>query len=826
MESIRKKLEIVVLLLAIISCVLVGFSNSNLSLVIVGVVGAVAGYIITDRLRIFSLDGWLANLASLSILYLVFRDFSGGDQTQKLEAVAQLLVYLQTILMFQPKSPRLVWQLLALSILQVSIAAIFSFDFEEGILFPLYFVLAGTTMVLQTIYCHRSRVIRANQRFGMLTESDDSNLAIAAETANRPIVVQESMPMEVRFTDRRFFQFGLRLVVASVFAALAFCVLPRHVSPWYGPAVHTVATAGMMTAVDLEQRGKIRLSKEIVFRASFKEAGTRKPLKSLGTPYFRAIAFSKIEMKNGHTSFTAPYDRVYDEVYQTLPPFSGIGRQVRQIITLEKTTDPLVYSIMPVFQIPDTTPEELRFCHEISAYTRCREKQEISVAPYKYEMGTLLDHQGKFLTSWPFVSNTKRYTTQPLSRDPEYRSWLVKMDRERYPGIVATADRIAAESKGDGRLALAQKMKGFFQQRGRFQYTLDFTKVTMDKRIDAIEDFFSNHRQGHCELYAAALTLMLRSQNIPARLVVGFHGSEYNSLTESYFVRGSDAHAWVEVYLRPEDCTPQMNYEGAAGPGGAWKVLDPTPVGTEASEVVGRGSAIELARSYWQDYVLGMEGTEVAGASTSVPDSLVKFMSTFDVIKIDRKLTRLKKIASNPWTKWIVVLGITGLVALRILLKSVWQKIGNRVRVRKRKKGFVALFADAISVIAPALGDWVRSVSGNPQSTQFYRQLIQVLADQGLRRKESQTQRSFAKDVAKQVSHHRYGVSIGRMVVAMTEHYHAIRFGNQLLDERTRIRINGQLDAIQVALQEVPLNETEKKQVATSTVTHGRDREQ
>jgi hypothetical protein len=812
MEAIKKKIEIVLLLLAIVSCVLVSFSNSNFSLGVVGVFGAIAGFIITDRLKIFSLDGWLANFASLAVLYLVFRDFSEGDQTQKLEAVAQLLVYLQTILMFQPKSPRLVWQILTLSILQVSIAAIFSLDFDAGVLFPLYFVVAGVAMVLQTIYCHRNRVIRANNRLGDQGSVDPEGTELVPQASRQPIVVQESMPLEVTVFDKRFFQFGLWLIVSAAFATLAFCVLPRHVSPWYGPAVHEVATAGMMTAVDLEQRGKVRLSKDIVFRASFEEAGTRKPLKDMGTPYFRAVAFSKIAIKNGHTSFTAPYDRVYDEVYQSLPRYKGRGRQIRQIITLEKTTDPLVYGVMPVFRIPRETPDELEFCHEISAYTRCREKQEISVAPYKYETGTLLDHRGRFLMSWPFVSNTKDYTQQPLSRDPEYQSWLVKMDRDRYPGVVTTADRIAAESKGSSRLALAQKMTSFFQQKGRFFYTLDFTKVTMDKRIDPIEDFFSNHRKGHCELYAAALTLMLRSQGIPARLIVGFHGSEYNTLTESYFVRGTDAHAWVEVYLRPEDCTPQMNFEGSAGPGGAWKILDPTPVGIEAPEVSGRGSAIEMARSYWQDYVLGMEGTDVADSSTSVPDSLIKFMSNFDVIEMDRNLTQWKRMAGDPWVRWMAVFAIAGLVLLRFVLKSAWQAIGKRVRASNQKKGLVMLFADAISAIAPALGEWVRNVSAGSQSTQFYRQLTQLLSEQGLQKKERQTQRSFAFEVADAVSEHRQGQNIGRIVIALTEHYNAIRFGDQQLDEETRARIHGQLDAVQTALREAPLLSEQKQE--------------
>ena len=230
-----------------------------------------------------------------------------------------------------------------------------------------------------------------------------------------------------------------------------------------------------------------------------------------------------------------------------------------------------------------------------------------------------------------------------------------------------------------------------------------------------------------------------------------------------------------------------------------------TPVGVAVDEVGGRGNAIELARSYWQDYVLGMEGTGVSSDPTPMSDSLIEFVSSFDVVGIDRKLTQIGRTARDPWVRWMVVLGIVGLVALRFLAKSLWQAIGSRIRNRVPGKGLVSMFANAISVIAPALGDWVRSVSGGQQSTQFYRQLTQLLSDQGLRRRESQTHRGFAQEVVDRFSSYRYGKRIGKIVVGLTEHYNAIRFGNQVLTEQTRSDINRQLDAIRAALAEAPL---------------------
>jgi len=56
-------------------------------------------------------------------------------------------------------------------------------------------------------------------------------------------------------------------------------------------------------------------------------------------------------------------------------------------------------------------------------------------------------------------------------------------------------------------------------------------------------------RRGFCEHYAAAFALLMRIADIPARVVLGYHGGELNPLGGHYIVRQSDAHAWTEVWL-------------------------------------------------------------------------------------------------------------------------------------------------------------------------------------------------------------------------------------------------------------------------------------
>jgi len=66
---------------------------------------------------------------------------------------------------------------------------------------------------------------------------------------------------------------------------------------------------------------------------------------------------------------------------------------------------------------------------------------------------------------------------------------------------------------------------------------------------DSIDDFLFNTRRGFCEHFASAFTVLARAAGIPARVVTGYQGGEFNPLGGYLIVRQSDAHAWSEVWL-------------------------------------------------------------------------------------------------------------------------------------------------------------------------------------------------------------------------------------------------------------------------------------
>jgi transglutaminase-like putative cysteine protease len=79
-------------------------------------------------------------------------------------------------------------------------------------------------------------------------------------------------------------------------------------------------------------------------------------------------------------------------------------------------------------------------------------------------------------------------------------------------------------------------------------------------RGDVADAFLFEMDAGYCTYFATTMVTMLRSQDIPARLAVGYTSGQQVAADE-WVVRGSDSHAWVEVYF----------------PDRGWVRFDPTP---------------------------------------------------------------------------------------------------------------------------------------------------------------------------------------------------------------------------------------------------------
>jgi transglutaminase-like putative cysteine protease len=140
------------------------------------------------------------------------------------------------------------------------------------------------------------------------------------------------------------------------------------------------------------------------------------------------------------------------------------------------------------------------------------------------------------------LSSRPRYLAAPdgLSRTLTRRDTYLPPEQNQRTQELATRMRSAATSNE----AYIDAVLAMFRTQNFF-YTL--TPSRLDR--NSVDDFLFNTRRGFCAHFASAFTTMMRAAGIPARVVTGYQGGEYNRFADYYIVRQSDAHAWSEVWL-------------------------------------------------------------------------------------------------------------------------------------------------------------------------------------------------------------------------------------------------------------------------------------
>jgi len=133
---------------------------------------------------------------------------------------------------------------------------------------------------------------------------------------------------------------------------------------------------------------------------------------------------------------------------------------------------------------------------------------------------------------------------------------------DRYTRLPSsTPDRVAERTeritaRADNPYDTAQVIERWLQNNR--EYSLDVQRP----RGNVADEFLFEMDAGYCTYFATSMVVMLRTQDIPARLAVGYTSGE-RVAEDEWVVRGYNAHAWVEAYF------PEVG----------WVRFDPTPAG-------------------------------------------------------------------------------------------------------------------------------------------------------------------------------------------------------------------------------------------------------
>lgn len=178
----------------------------------------------------------------------------------------------------------------------------------------------------------------------------------------------------------------------------------------------------------------------------------------------------------------------------------------------------------PLFLLEDTKS----FQRQSKGHLLSRGGRTYKFFPYSNQKITFTGQTAKIKKSKLSPQLRKHYLQlPPLERRPKFTKWVSDLKFQKK-SLRRFSKTFSKAIKDEG-----------------FAYTLAPGLLGDQSPID---EFFFRAKQGFCEHYAGAFALYLRLLGVPSRVVVGFHGGDYNPLGQYYVVRGMDAHAWVEAW--------------------------------------------------------------------------------------------------------------------------------------------------------------------------------------------------------------------------------------------------------------------------------------
>ena len=281
--------------------------------------------------------------------------------------------------------------------------------------------------------------------------------------------------------------------------------------------------------------------------------------------------------------------------------------------------------------------------------------------------------------------------------------------------------------------------------RTHFGYTLDLSGTPQG---DPLAYFLFQKRAGHCEYFAAAMTVMLRTQGIPARYINGFQTGEYNDVAGDLVVRASDAHSWVEAYF----------------PGFGWLTFDPTPPSTEKppgffAQIFHYLDWFELQWSEWViNYDFLHQVTVAQNVGRFSRDWAERIRNDFSSMRrsaTDRMKLWQERIARSPADR-TAILFLFGIFVVGVLILR--PEVRRRLRVVWRTK------------ILPA------RIMTSHLATLQYMEMLHVLARGGIHKTAAQTPMEFAASLP--------DGTLAAPVIELTSIYQAARYGGKPADPK------------------------------------------
>lgn len=418
------------------------------------------------------------------------------------------------------------------------------------------------------------------------------------------------------------------------------------------------------------------------------------------------------------------------------PPAKEIHYTVMsRVEDLESREDPSIYQRPSARQAPARRPHSTRETTE-SASTIMETLQRVG-----RELG--ISFAGSSTGNVEGVEQPRR-RSRSLAPDPA----VMRLTPDYvFPPYLAACLRIPESLDKEKLRALAQQItKGmdtpYAQARAienhlrqNFEYSLD---LPSPGAAHPIEHFLFTSKRGHCEYFATGMAMLLRSIEIPCRVVNGYYCTEWNNIAGMFTVRQRDAHSWVEVFFD----------------GYGWMTFDPTPPAGLQRPTPMNPLLLAFTRYYdaiklrWYRTVIDFAPQDQAFVVRGVLAAFFTIGNVLGTLRFENLTPGLDGEVPG-WGELSVILVTTILVTV----------IGA---------AFVRRFLKRVRRTVPR-----RARTGTRDLPRFYRELLASLKKRGFERDAHETPLEFARRVATSTNL--------TLIEVVTLWYYGMRYGGEEL---------------------------------------------
>lgn len=429
-------------------------------------------------------------------------------------------------------------------------------------------------------------------------------LPILALTATLISVNHPDGSLPVKFQLRLA---GVMLAQSAPIMLVLFLLFPRIPGPLWGiPEDATSGTTGLSDQMSPGSISQLSRSDSVAFRAEFEGK-----LPDLSRLYWRGPVLWHYDGKTW-TAGSMPRELPRQALENTTA-------EIRYSITLE----PHQHRWLFMLDMPSATPPDSRLTHDYQVISR----QPVSTR-MRYRASSFLTYKMDAELSLPA------------------RKLALQLPPRGNPKARELGLSLASTQPTDTSIVEAA-LKRFREQ--PFRYTLNPPLLG----ADGVDEFLFTTRSGFCEHYSGSFVFLMRAAGVPARVVTGYQGGEFNPNGHYLLVRQADAHAWAEVWLQGRGwvridptaaVAPQRIESGVASALPAGEPL-PTLMRTDMYWLRQLYLRWDMINNNWNQWVLGYDQK--------------------------RQIELLSRLAGSEITWQDMVLGLTGSVGFVVLAVTI-----------------------------------------------------------------------------------------------------------------------------------------------------------